>query len=476
LEERRLLAAAAGCGGFEAVRRRGGEWLQAEVATAGLRGRGGAAFPLWTKWQAALARPGPRVVVVNGAEDEPGSLKDRYLLATRPDLILDGALCSALALEADRIVVYVNEEADGPIRWVRAAIEAAVAAGLCATVPPVVPPPGGEPPAPHLSLTGDRSPLVAGAAEAPTDTSRIAVEVIAAPAAYVFGEDSCAVEFIETGDRKAQPRSKPPFPAEAGVGGRPTVVSNAETLAHLALIARHGAEWFRQVGTPECPGTLLVTLPDECARPGVYEVPVGAPLADVLQHCGGGPAGAPFRGAQVGGPAAGWLIADEFDTPLSPEALAARGTMLGCAAVRLLTEDRCAVDAVAEVQAFFAAESCGKCPLCRAETQFFARATAGLAGGKDVTEAHLDKALELAEMARTATDCALARFPAAPLRTGRELFAAEFAAHLAGNDCGRRHLGASPTSPERLAISGWPPAWFDPGAGVSPKTTTEGTQ
>src|SRR5439155_8064022 len=134
-------------------------------------------------------------------------------------------------------------------------------------------------------------------------------------------------------------------------------------------------------------------------------------------HCGGGSAGAPFRGAQVGGPAAGWLTDDDFGTPLSPEAMAAAGTMLGCAAVRLLTEDRCAVDAVAEVEAFFAAESCGKCPLCRAETQFFAKATAGLAGGKEVTEAHLDKALELAEMARTGTDCALARFPAPPPRS-----------------------------------------------------------
>ncbi|HVW34012.1 MAG TPA: NADH-ubiquinone oxidoreductase-F iron-sulfur binding region domain-containing protein, partial [Acidimicrobiia bacterium] len=291
------------------------------------------------------------------------------------------------------------------------------------------------------------------------------VEIVAAPAAYVFGEDSCAVDYIETGDRAAKPRTKPPFPAEAGVGGRPTVVGNAETFAHLALIARHGAGWFREVGPPESPGTLLVTLPLECARPGVYEVAMGTPLADVLQRCGGGPAGAPFRGVQVGGPAAGWLPAAAFDTPLVPEAMAAAGTMLGCAAVRLLTEDRCAVDAVAGVEAFFAAEQCGKCPLCRAETQFFARATAGLAAGKDVTEAHLDKALELADLARTDTACALARFPAAPLRTARECFPADFAAHLAGHDCGRAHAG------DGLSISRWPPPWFPPGSGVSPDRT-----
>ena len=418
MEERRLLDAAAGFGGVEGARRAGAGWLRAEVAGSGLRGRGGAAFPLWTKWEAALARPGPRVVVVNGAEDEPGSLKDRYLLATRPDLVVDGALCAALALGADRVVFYVNEEAEAPIRCTRAAIDAA-------------------------------------------PTGALAVEVVAAPAAYVFGEDSCAVEFIESGNRRSQPRAKPPFPAEAGVAGRPTAVSNAETLAHLALIARHGAGWFRQVGPPECPGTLLVTLPAECARPGVYEVPVGAPLAGVLAGCGGGPAGPAFRGAQVGGPAAGWLTAGEFDTPLSPEAMAARCTMLGCAAVRLLTEERCAVDAVADVELFFASESCGKCPLCRAETQFFARATAGLAAGKDVTEAHLDKALELAELARTGTDCALARFPAPPLRTGRARFPEDFAAHLRGEDCGRRHFGAA------TGISGWPPPWFTATEGAS---------
>jgi len=411
----------AGFGGVEQALAKGPEWLRGEVAVAGLRGRGGAAFPLWTKWEAALAQPGPRVVVVNGAEDEPGSLKDRFLLATRPDLVMDGALCTALALDADRIVLYVNEEADGPRRATAAAAERACSSDIAA---------------------GMR------------------IDVVAAPAAYVFGEDSCAVEFIDSGDRKARPRSKPPFPAEAGVAGRPTVVSNAETLAHLALVARHGADRFRSVGTPEYPGTLLVTLPAECARPGVYEVAAGTPLAEVLERCGGGPAGAPLRGAQVGGPAAGWLAAADFDTPLTPEALATRGSMLGCAAVRLLTQDRCAVDAVAGVEAFFAAESCGKCPLCRAETQFFARATAGLAGGKEVTDAHLDKALELAEMARTGTDCALARFPAPPLRSARKRFPDDFAAHLRGADCGRSHVGAS------LSISGWPPPWFcDPTEG-----------
>ncbi len=430
---RRLLAAGGpglaaymatgGYAGLEEVRQRGAEWLRDVVAASGLRGRGGAAFPVTAKWNAALVEPGPRIVVMNGAEDEPGSLKDRYLLAGRAHAVLEGALCTALALDATRLYCYVNEEAIEPLERTAAAVAEADAAGL---------------------------------------TEGIEVSVVAAPAAYVAGEDSCAVEYIEKGEPSPQPRAKPPFPAAVGVDGRPTIVSNAETLAHVALIARHGAAWFREVGTAASPGTLLVTLPAECARPGVYEVAAGTPFSFVLEACGGGPAGAPFRGAQIGGPAAGWLTVDDFDVPLEPEALAGKGSMLGCAAVRLLTEDRCAVDAVAEVEAFFAAESCGKCPLCRGETQFFARACGGLRDNKGVLAAHLDKALELAETARTGTDCALARFPAAPLRTGRERFREDFAAHLAGAPCGREHSGAA-GHPLRLSISGWPPPWLSNG-------------
>ena len=399
--------------GLEQARGKGAGWLREEISASGLRGRGGAAFPLATKWEAARSQPPPRYVVVNGAEDEPGSLKDRYLLTTRPHLVLEGALCSAVALEAERVICYVNEEAAQPLARTAAAIEEVRAAGLAGDV--------------DLTL-------------------------VAAPAAYVAGEDSCALEFLE-GHQPPKPRAKPPYPAEHGIDGHPTAVSNVETLAHVALIARHGAGWFKEVGTRGYPGTLLVTLPSGCARPGVYEVAGGAPFAEVLELAGG-PAGAPFRGAQVGGPAAGWLTAVEFDVPLDPEALAVRGSMLGCAAVRLLPEDRCAVDAVAEVEHFFAAESCGKCPLCRGETQFFDRVLAGLRDNKGIKEAHLDKALELAVAAATGTDCALARFPAAPLRTARQHFPDDFAAHLAGGDCGRAHYGSA------LSISGWPPPWL----------------
>ncbi|MGH8998616.1 MAG: NADH-ubiquinone oxidoreductase-F iron-sulfur binding region domain-containing protein, partial [Acidimicrobiia bacterium] len=221
----------------------------------------------------------------------------------------------------------------------------------------------------------------------------------------------------------------------------PTVVGNVETLAHVALIARHGADWFREGGSAGLPGTILVTLPAQCATPGVYEVPGGAWFDEVLAtHGGGVPAG--VRGAQVGGPAAGW-IAEDFHVALEPAALRDRNSMLGCAAVRLLTEDACAVDAVAEAAAFFARESCGKCPPCRMETQLFATVTGGLRSGRGITRAQLDKALQVAEMVSGTTDCALTRFPAPPLRSALELFTADFTAHLEGRDCGRSHSGGA---------------------------------
>ena len=234
----------------------------------------------------------------------------------------------------------------------------------------------------------------------------------------------------------AQPRSKPPYPATAGLDGRPTVISNVETVAHVALIAQHGPDWFREQGAEHAPGTMLVTVPDCFVRPGIYEIPVGANLRDVMAAAGDVRTGLP-RGIQVGGPAAGWIT--DFDVALDPASVAAAGSMLGCAALNVLEAGACAVDASAAVAAFFAAESCGKCPPCRMTTQFHDRALSGLATGGAVNEGQLDTALELTTMAREGTDCSLAGFPGAPLRTARAAFADDFARHLGGDDCLLHH-------------------------------------
>jgi NADH-quinone oxidoreductase subunit F len=394
------MAAYLGTGGYEglaAARAHGPAWVCEQVEAAELRGRGGASFPLARKWRAALDGGLAPIVVANGAEDEPGSAKDRWLLATRPHAVLEGALITAHALAAPEVVLYVNSES---------------------TV--------------ALDAVGDAVRVYEASAHHRGD---VEIRVVAAPPAYVAGEDSAAVEFLQSG--VAQPRVKPPYPAENGLRGRPTVVSNVETLAHVTLIARDGADAFREVGCPELRGSLLATLPTTCPRPGVHEVEGGSSLADLIERHGGGvPSG--IRGVQVGGPAAGFLVGD-LSVALTPSALAARGTSLGCLAVRILVEGACAVDAVAEVARFFARESCGKCPPCRMETQYFERVLSSLRQGGGITEAHVDKALELADQLAGRGACALPRFPVAPLVTARAAFAADFAAHLAGEDCGLRH-------------------------------------
>jgi NADH:ubiquinone oxidoreductase subunit F (NADH-binding) len=388
-------------GGYAAIPRlrsaAGGAGFVEEVAAAGLRGRGGGWFAVERKWRAALAGAGPRVVVANGAEDEPGSRKDRHLIATAPHLVLDGALCSALALGAGTVRLYVNCRAVGASAALGAALAQARAAGL---------------------------------------TAGLDVELVQAPAGYVAGEDSAAVEYLQTGT--AQPRIKPPFPAQAGWDDRPTVVHNVETLAHVALIARGGATAFREHGTAGTPGTMLLTLPAECVAPGVVEVPVGARLDEVLAGPGGGFLAGPARGVQVGGPSSGWLGPDSFGVRLDPEAVASAGSSLGCGAVRVLAADHCAVDAVTSTSEFFAREQCGKCPPCRMATQFVHRVSLGLLDGKGVTAAQLDTAPTLIAQVRPNTACSLVTFPSA-----REVFAADFARHLAGEPCPLVHSRAT---------------------------------
>ncbi|MGQ0843787.1 MAG: NADH-ubiquinone oxidoreductase-F iron-sulfur binding region domain-containing protein [Sporichthyaceae bacterium] len=385
------------CGGYAVADGRSAEEIVKEVSAAGLRGRGGAWFPVERKWLAAREMPGPRVLVANGAEDEPGSRKDRHLMANAPHLVLDGALAAAIAIEADTIHLYVNCHAASSLAAMRSALAEALDAGLFAG---------------------------------------IAVSITEAPATYVAGEDSAAVEFLETGN--AQPRKKPPFPTEAGLNGRPTVVGNVETLAHVALIVRDGAETFRSHGTPDCPGTMLITLPVELNRPGVYEVPVGSFLDEVLEGCGGGFVDGPARGVQVGGPASGWLNADQLHVAMDPAEVAVAGSTLGCGAVRVLPAGHCSVDAVVSATEFFSREQCGKCPPCRMATQFIHNVGKALAVGK-ATAAQLDTAPTLLAQVRPNTACSLPAFALPPLATAREVFPDDFAKHLAGEDCGLIH-------------------------------------
>jgi NADH:ubiquinone oxidoreductase subunit F (NADH-binding) len=332
----------------DAYRLRGGYGPGAEgaalieaIAAAGLRGRGGAAFPAATKLAAVAERPGPRVAVANGAEGEPTSVKDRFLLHYRPHLVLDGLVRAARAVGAERSIVYVADAASA--RSVRAAIEAA----------------------------------------------GVPVDVVEVAPGYVAGEETALVRAVDGGE--AKPVLKPPRPFEAGVGGRPTAVLNVETLANAALIAigAHG-------DAPAHAETLLLTLSGAVNRPGLYEVPLGITLGEAVDEMGGGLAG-PIAGVLAGGYFGGVLNPRALDLSLDHDSFRAAGSGLGCGAIVVLAEDECPLGAAAEVMAFLAAENARQCGPCFRGTESLRDGLAALAAGTatEATTAQLERLMPM---------------------------------------------------------------------------------
>ncbi|MEA2588365.1 MAG: hypothetical protein QOH66_1292, partial [Actinomycetota bacterium] len=288
------------------------------VERAGLRGRGGAGFPTAVKMRTVAKGRGRAVVLANGTEGEPASYKDKLLLTHQPHLVLDGALLAAAAVGADRVVIGVEETAPEALGAMRRAL----------------------------------------AERASSEPAGVRVEVVATPAGYVSGEESALVSFVNGGP--ALPTTAP-RPFERGVGRRPTLVQNVETLAHLAQIARNGAGWFRQSGSPEEPGTALVTVSGAVARPGVIEVPIGTPLEAIVGRAA--PVGRPAA-ALVGGFFGTWVPAAQFGLPFSRAGLAQAGASPGAGVVIVLADGACGLTETARIMAWYAAESAGQCGPC----------------------------------------------------------------------------------------------------------------
>jgi NADH:ubiquinone oxidoreductase subunit F (NADH-binding) len=295
--------------------------LADEIAGAGLRGRGGAGFPLSLKLDAVRRGRRPPVVVVNGCEGEPMSTKDRLLLCSLPHLVLDGAFAIARAIDSREVIVAVDElnpRAHDTIAWALA----------------------------------QRPELRRG---------RLRAKVVAVPGGYVSGQESAVVQWLNNG--VAKPLAGTPRVSERGVNRRPTLVSNAETLAHVALIARHGARWFREVGTHEDPGSALVTVSGAVTRPGVYEVAHGSALGSVVAAAGG--LSEPTRAFLVGGYAGGWLdMSQARQARLSRAGLAPFGVRLGAGVVVALPERSCPVAETTRVAGWLADHSAGQCGPC----------------------------------------------------------------------------------------------------------------
>jgi NADH:ubiquinone oxidoreductase subunit F (NADH-binding) len=310
-------------GGHRRRDREHAELLIGEIERAGLLGRGGAGFPTAIKLRAAAGSRGRAIVLANAAEGEPASLKDRTLLELTPQLILDGATLAAEAVGGDQVIVCVCDSAHAGAQSVARAIEERAAHPIA-----------------------KRSP-------------RVRLQTV--PSHYVAGQETALINYLDGGP--AVPTFTPPLPVEQGLGRRPTLVDNVETLAQIALIARYGAPWFRQLGTPTQPGSALVTLSGPVAHPGVFEIEHGASLSSLIDAGGG--ATAPVSGVLLGGYAGAWIGRERLaGVALSTEHLARHGATLGAGVVLLLSDRACPVAETVRVARWMAARSTRQCGPC----------------------------------------------------------------------------------------------------------------
>jgi NADH:ubiquinone oxidoreductase subunit F (NADH-binding) len=400
--EPRLLAGppfSAGAESWNEHRARLGELTQAtaratiidSIERSGLLGRGGAGFPVGRKWRSVAegSRRGA-VVVANGAEGEPRSAKDRALMVLRPHLVIDGGLIAAGAVGADELTVYVGVEQTDAVRAVGHAI-------------------------------AER-----------TDRGGVAIRLVEVPAGYVSGESTAVVHYLNA--RDPRPTSAPERPFERGVGDRPTLVQNVESLAQSALIARFGDAWYRDAGRGPTRGTALVTVSGPVAAPGVHEIEYGITLAELIETAGGQTAD--LQAALIGGYFGGWGTIDQlWDLPLDPIVLANHGLGFGCGLIGLLTADACGVWATEQIIGYMAAESARQCGPCIFGLGAISSALRRLAGGTRGAD-------DLANLARWSAQivgrgaCHHPDGAAALMTSALGVFAEEFEHHQSGS-CSR---------------------------------------
>lgn len=382
--------------------------LVSEVEAAGLRGRGGAGFPTAVKMAAVVRYSAGRIrrepaVVANATEGEPASAKDRVLLRRAPHLVLDGMVAAASAVGAARAVLCVERRDEEAVRSLRHA----------------------------LHERRGRDP--------------IRLEVAGTPSRYVAGEESALIAWLN--GNPAKPTFTGYRPAERGVRGAPTLLDNAETLAHVALIARFGAGGYRTLGEPEEPGTALVTVRGAVDRPGVYEIPLGSSLGSVVSGTGSRPG----RGALIGGYFGTWVPAERaLVAPLSARGLAPFGASLGCGLVAVMPDEHCPLQEVSRVMHWLAANSAGQCGPCvnglPALAEAFDRTVAGDRGG--AAERQLDR---WSPMVVGRGACKLPDGAVRFMESARRTFGAHIAEH--------RHRGPCPPNISTIlptpALGGW---------------------
>ncbi len=394
-------------GGYEAVRAALTQHTPAElialVKRSGLRGRGGAGFPAGMKWGFMPVDPAiPKVLAVNTDEGEPGTFKDRALVERDPHQVIEGVIIASYAVGARRAYVYIRGEFFlGVKRWIKAIADAYEHGFLGSNI---------------LGTGFD-----------------LELSVHRGAGAYICGEETAMLESLE--GKPGNPRLKPPYPAQRGLFGRPTLVHNVETLACIPHIVLRGPEWFAGIGTSESKGPKMFCVSGHVNRPGNYELPLGTPLSEIIyEHAGGIRGGRKLKAVIPGGASTPVLTPDQVNVPMGFETLAAAGSALGTGAIIVMDETTCMVEAARRLTRFFAHESCGRCVPCRVGSQRLYEMLDRIQAGRGEA-ADIDGALDLAGHIDGTTFCPMGGALASPARSTIQRFREEYEQHIVHRHC-----------------------------------------
>ena len=372
------------------------------VKKSGLRGRGGAGFPAGLKWGFMPKENVQKYLCVNTDEGEPGTFKDRVLVEKDPHSVIEGVIIAAYAVGVTRAFVYIRGEFFlGVKSWIKAIADAYQRGYLGKNI-----------------LGSDFS---------------LDLTVHRGAGAYICGEETAMIDSLE--GRRGEPRLKPPYPAQVGYLGKPTLVHNVETLANVPHIVLHGAEWYASIGTERSTGPKIFCVSGDVFRRGVYELPLGTPLREVIyDHAGGVPNNKRIKAIIPGGASTPFLTTEHLDVPMDFESLAAAGSALGTGAIVVINEDTCMVDVARRTARFFAHESCGKCTPCRVGSQRIVQVLEDIEAGRGRV-GDIERLQALCEGIAGRTFCPFGDAMVAPIRSSLARFADEYQYHIQHGRC-----------------------------------------
>ena len=374
-----------------------------EIIKSGLRGRGGGGFPTGQKWKFTAANKGGKsYVVCNGDEGDPGAFMDRSVMEGDPHKLLEGMAIAGYAIGADEAYIYVRAEYPLAIHRLRVAIKEAEERGYLGK-----------------NIMGS--------------DFNFEIHIKEGAGAFVCGEETALIASIE-GER-GMPRPKPPFPANKGLFGRPTLINNVETLANVAPIILKGADWFSSMGTERSKGTKTFALTGEVNNTGLIEVPMGTTLREIVFDIGGGiRGGKKFKAVQIGGPSGGCLTEEHLDLPMDYDNLIAAGAMVGSGGLVVMNEDTCIVEVARFFMNFTQNESCGKCVPCREGTKNMLKILERIVKGKGEMK-DIETLEELAVAVKDGSLCGLGKTAPNPVLSTLKYFRDEYIAHIQDKKC-----------------------------------------